>query len=263
MRPIAYIDTECTGLDTVKDAIFNLAVHVPDMQVSREWLLKPWKPIPKDVEELTGITNERVKDCPMFKDRAAEIHSVLIDFDLAGFNVKGYDIPIIFEELARSNIIWDLSKTLVIDHGNIFKIREKRDLSKAVQFYCNVEHKDAHGAMADCIGTHRVALGQLMRYPDLFEMTREQLAAASEYEGPKKLSWDGKIIEGEDGEPVYNFGKYYGAQMKVRHDISYAEWMMKGEFPAQTKIVLGKLMQQYSDEAAAKRAPKSTQKALL
>lgn len=246
MKPLAILDLETTGTNTATDAIVSAALYAPIFE--EYWLCKPWKPIPKEVEELIGITNDQVVTCPPFSTYAHEIHEIISQCDIAGFNVRQFDIPMLYEEFYRCGIEWDLSNTLVIDAGVIFKKREERTLSAAMQFYCGKPHDGAHNALDDCKATGEVLTAQLERYPDLKKLDRAALALASEYEGPKRLSLDGKICLDDEGEAIFTFGKHKDTKTRVRDDIGYAEWMLKVDFPQQTKMVLNALLDQYRGE---------------
>lgn len=239
MKPLAYIDTETTGTDTANDAIWELGIFAPDAGVEKVWRMKPWKPIPPEVEELSGVKNAELAACPPFKAKAGEIAAELLKYDFAGFNVRGFDVPIIWEEMYRAGITLNFNGTLIIDHGVIFKKKEERNLTKAVSFYCNVPHEGAHGAMADCKGTRMVAVGQMVRYPEMFKMSREELAKFSEYDDAvKELTFDGKIIE-VNGVPCYAFGKYSRKNPgPIKDDTGLAHWLLGKDFPQHTKIVV-------------------------
>lgn len=249
MKPLAYIDCETTGTDTANDAIWELGIFAPDAGVEKVWRMKPWKPIPPDVEELSGIKNADLADCPPFKAKAREIADELVKYDLAGFNVRGFDIPIIWEECYRAGIICNLNNTLIIDHGVIFKKKEERSLSAAVPFYCKVPHEGAHGAMADCKGTRMVAIGQMVRYPEMFKMSRKELAKFSEYDDAvKELTFDGKIIE-VNGVPCLAFGKYSRTNPgPIKDDLGFARWILTKDFPQHTKLVVGAILDKIDNE---------------
>jgi DNA polymerase-3 subunit epsilon len=254
MRSLLTLDLETTGTDIATDAIISIGLL--EGSVETEYLVKPWKPIPPDVEALIGITNEQVKDCAPFKQDAPEIHNMLSQCDIAGFNVRNFDVPITWEELYRAGIEWDLRNTLVIDAGTIFKLREARTLSAAMQFYCQKDHTGAHRAVDDCFATRDVLAAQMQRYPDLAALDRAGLAKASEYDGPPRASLDGKICYNEQGDAVFTFGK--NKDQRVRDHIDYAQWMISKDFPEQTKMVLRTLLADY-----ARQRSRPTQKALL
>ena len=108
-----------------------------------------------------------VKNKPNFKEFSNEIYEFIEGCDLAGFNSNKFDIPLLAEELLRSEIDFDLSKIKTIDVQNIFHKMEKRTLSAAYKFYCGKEHEDAHSSMSDTRVTYEVFLAQLDRYNEL------------------------------------------------------------------------------------------------
>ena len=75
-KPLVVLDLETTGLDIVNDRIFQLSyIKVyPDGKEERENIyFNPQKPIPQEVIELTGTTNEDVADKPTFKALSKEL----------------------------------------------------------------------------------------------------------------------------------------------------------------------------------------------
>lgn len=239
MKPLLTLDIETTGTSITEDAIVQIGLYSA-FEVEREWLVKPWRTIPPEVDELTGITNEMVKGCPTFAEAALGIMEHLEGCDLLGFNLLNFDVPLLYEEFARCGIEWNLDGVEIIDAGNIFKRKEERTLSAAVKFYCHAEHKNAHSALADCTATERVFLMQLARYDDLRSLSRGELARYSRYD-EERLSFDGKIVM-RDGAAYFNFGKH--KDKPVLENVDYAQWMIYGaDFPAQTKAVLRKVLE--------------------
>lgn len=255
MRPLATLDLETTGTDIALDAIVSIGLFIPE-STNAEIRVRPWKRIPAEVEALIGITNDDVEHSPPFKDIAMDIHGAIAGCDIAGFGVRDFDVPLLWEEFYRCGITWDISDTLIIDAGVIFKLKESRTLTAAMQFYCGKDHSGAHRALDDAIATAEVLDAQLKRYPDLAALDREGLSKASEYDGPKRISMDGKIRSNEHGEAIYGFGKHEGQRVRDHQD--YAQWMLGKDFPEHTKMVLKTLLSTY-----AQRSSKPTQKALL
>ena len=59
-----------------------------------------------------NISNEKVANEPTFKELAKEIFNIIKDCDLAGFNSDRFDIPLLAEEMLRSEIDFDLKNML-------------------------------------------------------------------------------------------------------------------------------------------------------
>lgn len=249
-RPLAFFDIEATGLDVATAKIISIHISrvtrvmsTPPID-SLSLLINPTIPIPPESTEVHGITDEMVKDRPDFTAFAQNIHDYIKDCDLCGYNLRNYDIPLLWEELYRCGIKWDLSKVHVVDAGAIFKKKEERTLTAAVKFYCGREMENAHDAGADVAATMAVLEGQRRRYPDLAAMTVAELAEFSKQD--KRVDLAGKIVLDKDGDPSYNIGKSKG--VKLKDDPSFANWMLNRDFTAETKMVLCRLLDEIHNQ---------------
>ena len=169
-KPIVIFDLETTGLDLVKDRIIQISyIKVyPDGKEERgNELVNPEKPIDPMISQLTGITNEDVKDKPTFKQLGHTLADKFTGCDFAGFNSNHFDIPLLAEEFLRAGVDFDFSKCRMIDACTIFKRMEKRNLAAAYKFYCGrkmEEDFEAHRADQDTEATYRVLMGELDKY---------------------------------------------------------------------------------------------------
>lgn len=84
-KPLAFIDLEATGTNLGFDRIVEIAIVrlFPDntRQVKRK-LINPEIPIPPNITDIHGITNDMLKDAPTFKQVANEIKQFLDNCDL-------------------------------------------------------------------------------------------------------------------------------------------------------------------------------------
>ena len=244
-RPLCILDVESTGLSPTADRIIEFAVAkmLPD-GIRREWCQRfnPGMPIPTKATEIHGITDEMVRDCPPFSAMAPQIHRGLDGCDLVGYNLLNFDLQILDAEFERCGIVWDLTGVNVIDAGAIFKKQEPRTLEAAVRFYCNREHAGAHGALADALATWEVLESQRRRYPDLTVMDVTALAEFSKLDKQPRIDLAGKLLRGEDGHAIYNFGKQKGTAVYL--DSSLAEWMLAKDFSENTKRAVRKVLEE-------------------
>ena len=251
---LCIFDVECTGLDVAKDRVVSLSVAKlgTSGQSMFDFFVNPGIPMSEEVIAVHGITNEEAAEWEPFERQVAQIWEVIRDCDLAGFNLLNYDIPILWEEFYRCGIVWELSGIRIIDVGNIFKKKEERTLSAAVQFYLGREHEGAHNAQDDVTATLEVLNAQLERYADLRSLSLEELATFSLFD--ERLDLAGKIVKGKDGRPTYNIGKARGTA--VEDDLGFGYWMLGKDFSANTKSVLRGILQQVeSAQIAARRTP--------
>lgn len=242
-KPIVFFDIESTGVDVAKDRIVSLYMRKDLCSIGgvrQVWkhLINPGILIPPEATKVHGITDEMVKDCPTFKDVAAEFYNFLIGADIAGFNLINFDVPMLWEEFNRAGIDWSLAGVHIVDAGNIFKKKEERTLSAAMKFYCGKDHDQAHDASGDVEATSEVLSAQLGRYADLGQMDIKALAEFSAFD--KRIDLAGKIVRNESGVPVYSFGKSKGTP--VMDNQGFAHWMLGQDFSSQTKTVVRSIL---------------------
>ena len=146
-------------------------------------------------------------------------------------------MPFLVDEFIRAGVDFDVRSRRLIDVQNIFHKMEQRTLSAAYKFYCNKEIINAHSAEADITATYEVFVAQLEKYPDI-KKDVDYLAEFTNMQNTVDLA--GRIVYNEKKEEVFNFGKHKGKLVTevFQKEPSYYEWMMNGDFPAETKQVL-------------------------
>jgi DNA polymerase-3 subunit epsilon len=237
-RPLAVFDIESTGLNRKTDRIIDLAIlvlHPDGTRDTHTFRVNPEQPIPSDSTAVHGISDADVQDAPTFRQVAHEVADVLRGCDFGGFNVTRYDAPLLQEEFVRAGIPFSMEGRRILDAQRIYHLKEPRDLTAALQFYCGEDHAGAHGALDDAEATLRVLEAQLQRYADL----PPDLNALAEWCNPRDPTWadsEGKI-RWRDGDLVINFGQKHGTRLKelVMNNRGFLEWMLKSDFPEDTK----------------------------
>ncbi|MDR0348728.1 MAG: 3'-5' exonuclease [Tannerella sp.] len=239
-NPLVFFDLETTGININKDRIIEISIlkiSPNGNEDSRTRRINPGIPIPLESTLIHGITDEDVKDCPIFKEVAKSLASLIEGCDLAGFNSNRFDIPLLAEEFLRAGVEIDLNKRKFIDVQTIFHKMEQRTLSAAYKFYCNKDLDNAHSAKHDTKATYEVLMAQLDRYPNL----QNNIKFLSEFSSfTNNVDFAGRMIYNEKGEEIINFGKYKGRLVTevLNTDPSYYSWIMNGDFPLNTKKVL-------------------------
>ncbi|MDE3125734.1 MAG: 3'-5' exonuclease [Bacteroidota bacterium] len=235
-RPIAFIDLETTGVNISTDRIVEIAIVKistdGSKQVKRK-LINPEIPIPKAASDVHGITDEMVKDAPTFKQIANEIKQFIGNADLCGYNSNRFDIPMLIEEFSRAGLDFSIEGRKFIDVQKIFHLKEQRTLSAAYKFYCNKQLEGAHGAEADAMATWEILEAQVERYPDIGKTAEELVKFSGEDD---MVDFARRFIK-VNGVEVFNFGKHKGKPIVqvLKEEPQYYDWMMKGDFPMNTK----------------------------
>ena len=240
-KPICFFDLETTGTNPGKDKIVEIAVLKIDINNQKKemvWRVNPECPIPEEASSVHGITDEMVKDQPIFKQISKEIYNFIEGCDLGGYNIDKFDLPLLVEEFIRSGIdVSSFVKVKTVDVQTIFFKKEPRDLSSALKFYCNKDHGNAHTALDDTLATYEVLLSQLDKYHDL-EPSVDFLSTLTRRN--KNIDFAGRIIEDDNGDAIFNFGKHKGKKVKevLTKEKGYYSWMMNSDFPEYTKKVI-------------------------
>lgn len=239
-NPLIFFDLETTGVNITKDRIVEISyikVFPNGQEQEKTIRVNPGMSIPPEATAIHHITDEDVKDKPLFKDIAKDLSHVFEGCDIAGFNSNRFDIPLLMEEFLRAGVNFDISKRKFIDIQTIFHKMEQRTLVAAYKFYCNKDLNDAHSASADTRATYEVLKAQLDRYSSL-ENDVDYLSKFSSQN--RNVDLAGRIVLNDQNVEVFNFGKYKGQPVEevLRRDIGYFGWMMQGDFPQNTKNVL-------------------------
>ena len=264
-RPLVFFDLETTGTDVATDRIIEMAfikvmpdgqwqVRPDQSQGQGRMLINPEMPIPPESTAIHGIGDADVKDAPTFASLSARLFRWLEGCDLAGFNSNRFDVPLLAEEFLRCNIAFKVTDRHLVDVQNIFHKMEQRTLRAALKFYCDEELADAHEALPDIEATLKVFAEQLRRYKD-----HTILDSKGETVGPlpqnvpdiaefgsrgRNVDLAGRFVLDDEDKVIFNFGKYRGVRLMevLERDPGYYGWMMNGDFPRYTKLVLKEAM---------------------
>lgn len=239
-KPIIFFDLETTGVNITHDRIVEVSlikVMPNGEELERTRRINPEMPIPAEATAVHHITDADVADCPPFKQIAKDLARIFLGCDIAGFNSNRFDVPMLDQEFRRAGVKFDFTKARFIDVQTIFHKREQRTLTAAYRFYCDKDLEAAHSANADTRATYEVLKAQLDRYEDL----PNDMEALADYSCQQRnVDLAGRLVYDDKGVETINFGKYKGKAVTdvLRRDPGYYNWIMQGDFAANTKDVL-------------------------
>ena len=275
-KPLIVFDLETTGLDLVKDRIIQISYIkvMPNGDEKRaNYIVNPECSISPMITQLTGISNDDVKEKPTFKQLAKTLSDEFTGCDFAGFNSNHFDIPLLAEEFLRAGIDFDFAKCRKIDAQTIFHKMERRNLAAAYKFYCGRKMEDdfeAHRADQDTEATYRVLQAELDRYTeeqqrllgedpegrvlkndmdclDEFSKVNNNVDFAGRIVWGEAKDSKGNVLTDNDGKPLmveyFNFGKHKGKTVAevLKTDSGYYAWILAGDFTYNTKQVLTRI----------------------
>jgi DNA polymerase-3 subunit epsilon len=245
-RPLVFFDLETTGTEKMLDRIVEVAaVAIPPDGALRVFdrRVNPGVRIPSEATAIHGISDADVAQAPRFREVAPELIAFLGEADLAGYNIRSFDVPLLVREFQRAGVPFSLEGRRIVDMQTIFFRKEPRDLAAAVRFFAGREHAGAHAALADVVASAEVLAGQLRRYGDL----PRTIVGLHEFSTPVEGRWvdPDKRFVWRDGEAVFAFGLHRGKSLALvaEQKPEYLDWMIRGDFPEPAKEIARKARQ--------------------
>ena len=255
-KPVVVLKVHSTGRNTDKDRIVQLSVtkYQPEGEpISNTRFINPTIPIPADVSEYHGITDEDVADAKTFAQVASKLAQFIGDADILGFGIT-FDVSILMEEFNRAGVQFSLKDRRIINLSEIYNKLKPRDVYSAIEEFTGQSVKPTRTFSADEYNRASVAIfnGMIDDYGDKEFTDRQGQTQTIEksidsihdiFSGQSsKLDFKGFVVVNKDGRPVFNFGKHRGEIVSdlfaTKDGQGYYDWIInKGDYPQDTKDV--------------------------
>jgi DNA polymerase III subunit epsilon len=239
-RPILFFDLETTGLDIQKDRIVQIATIKLLMDGSTEekkYLFNPQILISPEASAVHGITDEMVQGAPFFTQYAKSLADYMHGCDIAGFNSDYFDFPLLIKEFNRCGIVdfpnWDFNLVDVLKYEKLLK---PNNLSEVYKRYTGKTLEGAHDALNDVRATLEILMHQTDGNEDI---TPEDIDLLCQGER-KRFDLNGKLYINKEGVVCWAIGK--NAHKSVFADMPYLDWVLKSDFPEETKQKIKSLL---------------------
>ena len=250
MKQIIFFDLETTGVDIMTSRIVQIACIKAvfengnfRMLDKKNYLINPTILIPKEASDVHHITDEMVKDKPIFKQLAKGISDFFNGCDIGGFNSDKFDIPLLAEEFLRAGVEHDFSQSTFVDVLSFERFLRPNNLGAVYERYTGNVLENAHDALADITATITIFEHQLILnfLNPLIEPNIDVLKRVSDIcaNGKEVVDLAGKMYK-KEGVVYWSFGK--NINKSVKDDLGYCDWFLKSEFPKESKKVLHKLL---------------------
>jgi DNA polymerase-3 subunit epsilon len=196
--PIVMIDVETTGKDPSLDRVVEVGIAIARAGViveRKNWLVNPGRPIPKEAVEVHKITDDDVKDAPLFGAIGGEIAEAIAGHVPAAYNAA-FDRAFLTNELARAGL--SLARDVewldpLVWAREVQQGEKSRALGEvAARLGIALEH--AHRASDDAEAALKVllALARDVRLPRTYgALVQEQRRLALAQADERRLRWRG------------------------------------------------------------------------
>ncbi|OUM96750.1 MAG: ATP-dependent DNA helicase DinG [Thermobacillus sp. ZCTH02-B1] len=177
----AVLDLETTGNHSDTDDIIQIGIVLLDEECgvtgSYASYVRPRVPVPAFITELTGITDEDVRDAPEPEDVMAEVIPLISDAVLVAHNA-GFDVGFLNDTLDRCGYLPFTGR--VLDTLQLLRILYPTQPSYqlgAVTEAFGIEHERHHRADSDAMATALVFRACMKKLRNLPLLTLERMAA--------------------------------------------------------------------------------------
>lgn len=256
-KELVFFDLETTGLSITKDRIIQICMvkffpAQPGSNITPDPVVKTRliNPGPEGIALMkqpnTAPHNIKWEDLlkqPTLKNISKQMRAFLGEADLAGHNIRRFDIPFLREEFLRIGISdWPGPNVRILDTLSMFSRLVPRNLAGAVRFFTNKEmNHNAHDAEYDVRMNIEVLEGMMKWSPDLGHTTEE----LHQFAKPDldSVDWAGHFVVDSKSDIVFARGNNKGARI-VDHP-GYCKWMLANSFPEDTKIAITETFRMY------------------
>jgi DNA polymerase-3 subunit epsilon len=185
-RRCVFVDLETTGTAAARERITEIGIVTVDFDGADtrvgEWttLVNPERPIPSEIQWLTGITNEMVRAAPRFAEIADEVLERLRDAVFIAHNAR-FDYGFLKAEFARLGIPWRATTLCTVRLSRLLDPdRSPHSLDAIVARY-GLDGEQRHRALGDARVLWRFLQRLVERRPplEIDEAIRVLLAKSS------------------------------------------------------------------------------------
>jgi DNA polymerase III subunit epsilon len=154
-------DLETTGSNQKNDKIIEIGlVKIENLKITKtkDFLINPEMKIPEFIQNLTGISQESVKNSPLIEDVIDEIIEFMGDSILVAHNIS-FDIPFFYSVLKRLKKPNLINKTLCTNLMTKFLMPTL--VNSNLNYMCSIfhiPHKKAHKAIDDALASASLLL---------------------------------------------------------------------------------------------------------
>ena len=153
-RRWVFVDVETTGSSPARERVTEVGVVTVetdgDARRVTEWssLVNPGVPIPPEIQWLTGISNEMVRDAPRFAELAEPLYDLLSDSIFVAHNAR-FDYGFLKAEFARAGYDWRAATLCTVRLSrHLYPDRGPHSLDAIVERF-GLDGEQRHRALGD------------------------------------------------------------------------------------------------------------------
>jgi DNA polymerase III subunit epsilon len=165
-----FVDVETTGSSPARAGVTEIGVVTVDVDGEQtrvsEWssLVNPGVPIPSEIQWLTGITNEMVRDAPRFAELAEALYDRLQDAVFVAHNAR-FDYGFLKAEFERVGMPWKAATLCTVRLSRLLYPDRGPHTLDAVVARFGLDGEQRHRALGDARVLWRLMQSLYARHP--------------------------------------------------------------------------------------------------
>lgn len=210
-KSFIFYDCETTGTNVEKDLIIEIAACKSDSEETFSSLIFVDRQIPSEATQIHGISNDDIKDSPVFPEVFLQFKEFCDDNVLVAHNNDLFDLPILKNECLRHNL--EMPNWIFIDSlkwARKYCPHVPRHSLQYLRQAFNFPKNRAHRALDDVITLKKV-----------FSFLINDLNPEEVF---NLLNTESMPLTG--GDFIMPFGKYQGKQLQ-NVPLSYIKWLQE------------------------------------
>jgi ATP-dependent DNA helicase DinG len=184
MQPLVALDIETTGLDPQTDAVIEIgAVRFQGSRLDGEWstLVQPGRPLSPFITDLTGITDDMLRNAPRLSRVLGDLHTFVGDLPVVGHSI-GFDLSF----LRPKGVLTDNQALDTYDLAAVVLPSAGRYRLSALAATLAVPIQGKHRALADAHTTFQIFIRLAERARELPPFILREIVRLGE-----NLEWGG------------------------------------------------------------------------
>jgi ATP-dependent DNA helicase DinG len=201
----AVVDIETTGTDPKNDRIIQFGcVLVENGNIVSTFAtdVNPGKVVSKQIQQLTGITNQQLKKAPYFEDIAMTIYHLLAETTFVAHNIY-FDYPFISRELKRCGApVLTIPGIDTVELSQIFLPTEASFRLTDLAHSLNLTHDRPHQADSDAFVTAELLIKIAAEMRKMPLVTMAEIVKLSQHTGKQTTEFIAAIYEEMQQQPA-------------------------------------------------------------
>lgn len=160
MTRYAVVDLEATDAHSSENKIIQIGIaFIENGEIIGTYVsdVNPHESLAARIKDLTGLSDQRLKQAPDFSEIAQEVHGLLDGCVFVAHNAK-FDYGLLWKSFAQVGLNFELSRVDTVDLARVFYPTFEKYGMEALGKKLDLSHEHPHAALSDAYATAELLL---------------------------------------------------------------------------------------------------------